>query len=137
MCLIKRRISLYVVLQALKEGSVKWNHSKLMLVGEGRAGKTCTLRALLGKPFIDTASTVGLHLSACQIDRTTVEDWTEVAELGQQHERATARACAASMLQEMQRVMDEAELFERLKQQVILAYNCYVTTASMLFANNL
>jgi hypothetical protein len=40
-------------------GGEPLNRSKLCLVGEGRAGKTSVLRAMLGKPYERTASTVG------------------------------------------------------------------------------
>ena len=83
------------MLQALKDGSVQWMQSKLMFIGEGRAGKTCTLRSLLGKPFVDTASTLGYDLSACKIDRTNVKNWTEIQDLGKQSELAAARVCAS------------------------------------------
>jgi hypothetical protein len=41
-------------------GGEPLNRSKLCLVGEGRAGKTCVLRAMLGMPYERTASTVGV-----------------------------------------------------------------------------
>jgi tRNA U34 5-carboxymethylaminomethyl modifying GTPase MnmE/TrmE len=37
----------------------KWNRSKVMLVGERRAGKTCLANALMNNPFSNTASTRG------------------------------------------------------------------------------
>ena len=89
------------MLQALQDGSVQWMQSKLMFVGEGRAGKTCTLRALLSKPFLDTESTVGLDLSACKIDRTNVTNWSEMHGFGNQCELAAARACATRMHREI------------------------------------
>ena len=85
------------MLQAVEDGSVQWMQSKLMFIGEGRAGKTCTLRSLLGKPFVDTASTLGCDLSTCKIDRTNVQNWTEAQDLGKQSELAAAQACATSM----------------------------------------
>ena len=40
--------------QALEnDGGQPWNRSKLMLVGEGRAGKTTVLRSLMGKRFVE------------------------------------------------------------------------------------
>ena len=47
--------------RALKLGEKAWNRSKLMLVGEGRAGKTALANALLGLPFCETPSTVGIE----------------------------------------------------------------------------
>lgn len=57
------------------KGDVKaeFGRSKLMVVGEGRAGKTSTIRSLMKKPFSqDQASTQGVDLT--KID---VADWSE------------------------------------------------------------
>jgi GTPase SAR1 family protein len=67
--------------EAVKRGSKKWGRSKIMLMGEGRAGKTCLGRALLGKSFItDSTSTkamdafsVGIALGAA----STCGSWDE------------------------------------------------------------
>ena len=49
-----------------------------MLVGEGGAGKTSTLRSLLCKEFIDTSSTIAMDVSTCKLDRTNTANWAEV-----------------------------------------------------------
>jgi GTPase SAR1 family protein len=38
---------------------VSWNRSKIMLVGQGRAGKTALARSMMGEPFRETPSTIG------------------------------------------------------------------------------
>ena len=46
------------------EKKVRWMQSKLMVVGEGRAGKTSTVRTLLGLGFSDAVeSTIGAELT--------------------------------------------------------------------------
>jgi len=40
-----------VLAEALRGGSKPWNYAKMMLVGEGRAGKTSCMKTLLGQPF--------------------------------------------------------------------------------------
>jgi GTPase SAR1 family protein len=41
---------------------VSWNRSKIMLVGQGRAGKTALARSMMGEPFRETPSTIGGEL---------------------------------------------------------------------------
>jgi len=51
---------------ALSKGSRPLRRSRLMILGEGRAGKSSLLRALTGKPFeADLASTAGVSMSDC------------------------------------------------------------------------
>jgi len=47
-----------------KDTKGRWNRCKLMVVGNGRAGKTATVRSLLGQKFIpEWNSTIGVNLS--------------------------------------------------------------------------
>ena len=77
--------------QLLKAGGGKsWNRSKLMLVGEGRAGKTSTLRCLMGKDFdADERSTVGCATEVCKVDRGDIKGWKDFGG-GGEYERALA-----------------------------------------------
>jgi hypothetical protein len=84
--------------QALEDGADKWMRSKLMLIGDGRTGKTSLLRSLLGKPFIDTDSTLGVAISACEVNRTDVESWTEVPGHMSQLQLVAAGLCAAQLV---------------------------------------
>jgi hypothetical protein len=47
--------------EALMSGWKQWRRSKIMIVGEGRAGKTGLANSIIGKPFEDTVSTVGIN----------------------------------------------------------------------------
>ena len=82
--------------------SMAWMRSKLMLVGEGRAGKTSTLRSLLGQVFNENQqSTIGADMADCIIDNFNVtldqdetgKPWQEVtAEHGDdEFDRAVAQ----------------------------------------------
>lgn len=53
--------------KVLEIGTKPWRRSKIMLVGEGRAGKTALANSILGKDFADTASTVGINQLTCDI----------------------------------------------------------------------
>ena len=50
-------------------GSKSWNRSKVMLVGEGRVGKTALCNSMMGRPFVETTSTVGLTQLTCDVRR--------------------------------------------------------------------
>ena len=45
-----------------------------MIVGEGRAGKTALANSIIGKPFSDTASTIGINNLSCSINYADVSN---------------------------------------------------------------
>ena len=47
--------------EALMSGWKQWRRSKIMIVGESRAGKTGLANSIIGKPFEDTVPTVGIN----------------------------------------------------------------------------
>lgn len=55
-----RLADLATVDRVLIDGMQQWNRSKLMIVGEGRAGKTALSRALMGHEFEHTESTADI-----------------------------------------------------------------------------
>ncbi len=44
---------------ALQYGKKEWLRSKIMIVGEGRAGKTALANSITGNQFEQTTSTIG------------------------------------------------------------------------------
>jgi GTPase SAR1 family protein/DNA-binding Lrp family transcriptional regulator len=52
---------------------VSWNRSKIMLVGQGRAGKTALARTMMGVPFRETPSTIGGELFEREIREGSVK----------------------------------------------------------------
>ena len=69
-----------LVHRALAGGSKPWNRSKVMIVGEGRVGKTALCNSMTGKPFEETESTVGLTQLTCDVQRAAATNdrrWTE------------------------------------------------------------
>ena len=61
-------------------GSKPWNRSKIMLVGEGRVGKTALCNSMMGNRFVETESTVGFTRQVFEV-RTSAGEvekrWTE------------------------------------------------------------
>ena len=82
-------------LQTMEE----WNRSKIMVVGEGRAGKTALVNAILGKQFVETSSTIGIAQLMCDVTLTAVGrgsgcgcgNWDEVQKPEKELEEALAR----------------------------------------------
>ena len=66
---IKSLLNNSLVQRAMALGSMPWNRSKVMLVGDGRVGKTALCNSMMGKPFVETQSTVGLTKLTCQVQR--------------------------------------------------------------------
>ena len=62
-------------LKGLDDARCEWRRSKLMIVGQGRAGKTAFSRAVVGAEFEETPSTVGIEEFSCIVnDMSTVGD---------------------------------------------------------------
>lgn len=58
--------------------SLPWRRGRLVLLGQGRAGKTSTVRSLVGKPFDEAQnSTLGVETSSCEIHRSDAVNWHE------------------------------------------------------------
>ena len=75
-------------------GSKAWNRSKIMLVGEGRVGKTALSNALMGKPFVETESTVGLTQLTCDVRRASATNsgsWSPRKQPEKEYEQGVAQ----------------------------------------------
>jgi hypothetical protein len=78
----------------------KWDRTKSMLVGGGRAGKTAFAKTILGLPFVPTDSTIGieettLNVTFAAIGSQQPGNWNSVGEDGQlrgEYELALAKA---------------------------------------------
>ena len=65
--------------EALLNGATRARTLKVMFVGQGRAGKTSTLKALTGQPFRkDEKSTHGMIAGACEVSIDFLEQWNVV-----------------------------------------------------------
>jgi septin family protein len=52
---------------ALTQGKKEWRRSKIMIVGEGRAGKTALANSILGRSYENLDSTIGINEFTCSI----------------------------------------------------------------------
>ncbi len=52
---------------ALLSGKKEWGRSKIMIFGEGRAGKTALANSILGRKYENTESTVGINEFTCNV----------------------------------------------------------------------
>jgi serine/threonine protein kinase len=58
--------------EALSEGKKEWRRSKIMIVGEGRAGKTALANSILGRAYENLDSTIGINEFTCSIGYANV-----------------------------------------------------------------
>ena len=56
-----------IIILIIIQGFKKWERSKIMVVGEGRAGKTALTNSIIGRPFVETSSTIGINELTCDI----------------------------------------------------------------------
>ena len=77
---------------AARSGSRPWLQAKLLVVGEGRAGKTSLIRALAEEDFRpDEESTALLETNCCTVERQALQDWHKKPALGGDFARAVAQ----------------------------------------------
>ena len=92
-----------LIQRAMALGSKPWHRSKVMLVGEGRVGKTALCNTMLGKPFVETESTPGLNQLTCNV-RTAASAtngrWTERTKPEREFETGIAQLIRAIELHE-------------------------------------
>jgi GTPase SAR1 family protein len=66
--------------EALSEGRKEWRRSKIMIVGEGRAGKTALANSILGRAYENLDSTIGINEFTCSIGYASVGGANELKE---------------------------------------------------------
>lgn len=84
--------------RALLKGKSEWGRSKIMIVGEGRAGKSAFANTIIGRPFSDTESTVGINQLTCDIKYASIgsgNGWAESKRPERELEAAVAVMVAA------------------------------------------
>jgi GTPase SAR1 family protein len=57
---------------ALIQGKKEWRRSKIMIVGEGRAGKTALANSILGRAYENLDSTIGINEFTCSIGYASI-----------------------------------------------------------------
>lgn len=82
---------------ALKKGKKEWGRSKIMIVGEGRAGKSAFANTIIGRAFEDTESTVGINQLTCDVKYASIgtgNGWAECSKPDKELESAVASMIA-------------------------------------------
>ena len=54
--------------KALESEGKPWKHCRIMIIGEGRAGKTALSNSIMGRGYEETMSTVGIREEICDVD---------------------------------------------------------------------
>ena len=102
-----------IIKQAIEMGGcTPWRRAKLMVVGQGRAGKSSTIDSLRGRKFEPRKeSTVGAQVDdECVVDRRAVQNWEDVDEAdvrSSEYKKALNRI-AADKLMGKQTMLDQS-----------------------------
>ena len=90
--------------EVLSRGKQEWGRAKIMIVGEGRAGKTALANSIIGKPFSDTESTIGINQMSCNIQFASVggagDKWNAYDKPEKELEAAIAKMIIAKRKEE-------------------------------------
>ena len=103
----------------MEKGSKPWNRSKVMLLGEGRVGKTALSNSMMGKPFQETESTVGLTKLTCDVQKTSANNgrWS-VFEKPQEKEFETGVAQVIKEMESKQLVKKKQSSQQTVSRQI-------------------
>ena len=111
----------FLLERAMALGSKPWNRSKVMLVGEGRVGKTALCNSMTGKPFVETESTSGFTCQVFDVKSSAVANhkrWTS-------HENP-AREYEAGLAQMMKETSLKVDSALKPKNKEVKAMDYYI-----------
>ena len=74
-----------------EQGGKACRMSRILLLGEGRVGKTALYNSLMGRPFEETSSTVGVKDGIFEVQAADMQGWTEYIR-GERKVTASARS---------------------------------------------
>jgi len=80
------------VLGRINEVKKELRRSKIMIVGEGCAGKTAFANSMIGKKYEPTESTVGINTFLCSVTHAALSksEWNECEKIHKEYENAIA-----------------------------------------------
>ncbi len=88
------------VMANINESKVKLRRSKIMIVGEGFAGKTAFANSIIGKDFKETESTVGINTFMCSVNYAALNkgEWNESAKVKNEYENGIVEKLASDKM---------------------------------------
>ena len=80
------------MLGSIHEVKTEFRRSKIMIVGEGCAGKTAFANSIIGKKFEETDSTVGINTFMCSVTHAAFSkgEWKECDKIEKEYEYGIA-----------------------------------------------
>ncbi len=80
------------VLGRINEVKKELRRSKIMIVGEGNAGKTAFANSIIGKKYEETESTVGINTFLCSVTHAALSksEWKKCEKIEKEYENAIA-----------------------------------------------
>mmetsp|Transcript_23591 Transcript_23591/g.23783 ORF Transcript_23591/g.23783 Transcript_23591/m.23783 type:complete len:1313 (+) Transcript_23591:119-4057(+) len=105
----------------VKNWEKEWARSKLMIIGEGRAGKTALADSIAGVAFHDTPSTVGINQLTCDVKLAAVGQghWSDYKRPEKELEYAVAQFIATDankkeLTRKQTRISQKAEMTNKI-----------------------
>ena len=97
------------VLGSINEVKKELRRSKLMIVGEGCAGKTAFANSIIGKKFEETESTVGINTFMCSVTHADFNkgEWKECEKIEKEYENAIAEHLKEVDIEECEMIENE------------------------------
>ena len=114
-------------LAAFEKTGSAWNYTKIMMVGEGRSGKSTFSIRIIGDPFVETDSTIGIDQLTCVVNQVAANgtggSWAKSTGRVKEYEHAIARRIKQARENTLQReeksILDSASLLDRRPIDVI------------------
>eukprot|EP00039_Didymoeca_costata_P009242 m.122015 g.122015 ORF g.122015 m.122015 type:complete len:1696 (+) comp14414_c0_seq8:1305-6392(+) len=100
------------------EKGQKWLRCRLMVVGEGRAGKTTLVDSLRGRKFqAYQKSTIGVNTDVCQVDVRRLQNWKpfDSTQFGGEFSAAIIRAAMVKRAEEAKALIDNVPKGQKSK----------------------
>lgn len=108
---------------ALQHGKKQWKQGRIMIVGEGRAGKTALANSIVGKGFIDTESTVGINQMVCDVNTALVDggEWNSYEKPAKELEYSLAALMRNTTNNSNNNVSDQNHILDALSTRTAVS----------------
>jgi len=107
------------VLGSINEVKKELRRSKVMIVGEGCAGKTAFANSIIGKIYEETESTVGINTFMCSITHASLSksEWIKCDKIEREYENAIAEHLSFMKVADIEDVQQESSQIDKKKDR--------------------
>ena len=107
------------VLGRINEVKKELRRSKIMIVGEGCAGKTAFANSIIGKKYEETESTVGINTFMCSVTHAALSksEWIKCDKIEKEYENAIAEHLSFTKVADIEEVQQESSQIDKKKDR--------------------